>query len=102
MSLDPLIAAFALHADIGHLALLAWGVAATFMAARLLRAVEAASRRFDGFVGELARFNARFDDPQPQGEAHEPGTGASAERPKKDSLDRNRDAFSGPIRPPAG
>jgi hypothetical protein len=84
MSLDPLIAAFALHADIGHLALLAWGIAATLMAARLLRAVEDATRRFDGFVGELARFNARFDD-DPQGEADEPGTRTAAEKPAKDS-----------------
>jgi hypothetical protein len=82
MSLDPLISAFALHADIGHLALLAWSLAATLMAARLLHAVETAARRFDGFVGELARFNARFDDVQPQGEADEPPN----ERQGKDSL----------------
>jgi hypothetical protein len=56
------------------------------MAARLLRAVEAASRRFDGFVGELARFNARFDDFQPQGEADEPHTRPAAARPAKDGL----------------
>jgi hypothetical protein len=86
MSLDPLVAAFALHADIGHLALLAWGVAATLMAARLLRAVETANRRFDGFVGELARFNARFDDIQPQGEADEPDSRTPAEKPPKSSL----------------
>jgi hypothetical protein len=85
MSLDPLIAAFALHADIGHLALLAWGVAATLMAGRLLRAVETANRRFDGFVGELARFNARFDDVHLQGEADEPATRPAGEKPAKDS-----------------
>jgi hypothetical protein len=85
MSLDPLIAAFALHADIGHLALLAWGVSTTLMAARLLRALETANRRFDGFVGELARFNARFDDVPPQGEADEPYNRPTAERPAKAS-----------------
>jgi hypothetical protein len=85
MNLDPLIAAFALHADIGHLALLAWGVAATLMAGRLLRAVEAESRRFDGFVNELARFNARFEDVHPQGEADEPHTRPATEKPAKDS-----------------
>jgi hypothetical protein len=83
VSLDPLIAAFALHADIGHLALLAWGVAATLMAARLLRAVETANHRFDGFVGELARFNARFDEVQPQGETDEPAPRHAAEKPAK-------------------
>jgi hypothetical protein len=62
---SPLIEAFARHADIGHLALLVWALAATIMAARLIGAVETANRRFDGFIGELARFNARLDERSP-------------------------------------
>ncbi len=73
IQLDPLVSAFAAHADIGHLALLVWALSASAMAARLIASVETANRRFDGFVGELARFNARFDDTQTQGDADEPG-----------------------------
>jgi hypothetical protein len=75
---DPLITAFAAHADIGHLAMLVWAVAATAMAARLIGAVETANRRFDGFIGELARFNARFDEQQHAGDTHEPKSDAAA------------------------
>ncbi|MGL4727977.1 MAG: hypothetical protein ACRCWO_04400 [Bosea sp. (in: a-proteobacteria)] len=78
--IDPLITAFAAHADIGHLALLVWAVAATGMAARLIGAVETANRRFDGFVGELARFNARFDEPHHAGEIDDTKTDVAATR----------------------
>jgi hypothetical protein len=76
--LAPLVEAFARHADIGHLALLVWALAASAMAARLIAAVETANRRFDGFVGELARFNARFEAQQPYGEIDEPGCSTQA------------------------
>ncbi|MGP9821276.1 hypothetical protein ACTZWW_14770 [Salinarimonas sp. NSM] len=47
-------------AERGDLALLAWALAASFFALMLLRESASASRRFDAFVRELARFNRRF------------------------------------------
>jgi hypothetical protein len=72
--LDPLILSFAGHADIGHLCLLAWALASSWMAAHVLKSSEAANARFEGFVRELARFNSQFDPPPETGEAHGPNT----------------------------
>ena len=44
----------------GDLALLAWALSASGLAWFVLRELTAASRRFDDFVRELARFNERF------------------------------------------
>ncbi|GGK29870.1 hypothetical protein [Salinarimonas ramus] len=58
--LERLLAAVATRGDLAHLALLAWALAASFFALLLLREAAQASRRFDAFVRELARFNRRF------------------------------------------
>lgn len=46
--------------DLAHLALFVWAAGASFLLAGVLRDAAAASRRFDTFVRELARFNRRF------------------------------------------
>jgi len=43
--------------DLAHLALLLWAMSASALAWFALRELAAASRRFDDFVRELARFN---------------------------------------------
>jgi hypothetical protein len=60
--MDALIGRFAEHADIGHLALLFWAVAASWQLARTLGDANRANERFDAFVRELAQFNRRHDD----------------------------------------
>ena len=47
--------------DLAHLALLLWASAASGLAWFALRELAAASRRFDDFVRELARFNERCE-----------------------------------------
>lgn len=59
-TLERLLAAIAARGDLAHLALLAWALAASLFALILLRESALASRRFDAFVRELARFNRRF------------------------------------------
>ncbi|MFC0283042.1 hypothetical protein ACFFJB_05385 [Camelimonas abortus] len=61
----PLFDAFITRADLADLALLIWAVCATVLLAIAIRQTGAASRRFDLFVQELARFNRRFDGDQP-------------------------------------
>jgi hypothetical protein len=51
---------FAARGDLAHLALLAWALSASALAWFALRELTAASRRFDDFVRELARFNEHF------------------------------------------
>lgn len=51
--------------DLGHLALLLWALCASALALVVLRELIAANRRFDDFVRELTRFNARYDGDQP-------------------------------------
>ena len=58
--IDGLIAAFVAKGDIGHLALFAWALGASFLTTRLLRNLEAANVRFETFLRELDRFNERF------------------------------------------
>jgi hypothetical protein len=60
--LTELISLFAARGDLAHVALLLWALAMTTLAWFALREVAAASRRFDDFVRELARFNDRFGD----------------------------------------
>ena len=58
--MSDLIDIFAARGDLAHLALLLWAMAASGLAAFALRELAAASRRFDDFVRELARFNRQF------------------------------------------
>jgi hypothetical protein len=58
--MNDLIALFAERGDLAPLALLLWATSATALAAFALRELAAASRRFDDFVRELARFNELF------------------------------------------
>ncbi len=51
--------------DLGHLALLLWALCASALALLVLRELIAANRRFDDFVRELTRFNARYDGDEP-------------------------------------
>ena len=62
--MDDLIATFAERGDLAHVALLMWALSASGLAWFALREVAAASRRFDDFVRELARFNERFNGHQ--------------------------------------
>jgi len=55
-----IIAAFTARGDLAHLALLMWALSASGLAWFGLRELTAASRRFDEFVRELARFNDHF------------------------------------------
>jgi hypothetical protein len=58
--MTDLITLFAERGDLAHLALFLWATSATALAAFALRELAAASRRFDDFVRELARFNELF------------------------------------------
>jgi hypothetical protein len=58
--MSDLIEIFAARGDLAHLALLAWALCASALAAFALRESAAARRRFDDFVRELARFNETF------------------------------------------
>ena len=59
-AMDQLIATFTERGDLAHLALFLWASSASALAAYALRELAAASRRFDDFVRELARFNEHF------------------------------------------
>jgi hypothetical protein len=58
--MNELIATFARRGDLAHLALFLWATSASALAAFALKELTAASRRFDDFVRELARFNDAF------------------------------------------
>ncbi len=60
--MDKLIEIFAARGDLAHLALLVWALAASALAWRAVGELTEAARRFDDFVREIARFNARFGD----------------------------------------
>ncbi|QIB35090.1 hypothetical protein [Ancylobacter pratisalsi] len=60
--MQTLIDAFAAKADLAHLALLMWALGASTLAGTAMRELGRASRRFDDFVREIARFNATFGD----------------------------------------
>ncbi|HEU5017542.1 MAG TPA: hypothetical protein VFT69_06170 [Pseudolabrys sp.] len=58
--MNELATTFAERGDLAHLALFLWASTATALAWFALRELAAASRRFDDFVRELARFNDTF------------------------------------------
>jgi hypothetical protein len=58
--MPDIIQTFAVRGDLAHLALLAWALSSSALAWFALRELTAASRRFDDFVRELARFNEHF------------------------------------------
>jgi hypothetical protein len=60
MVMDELIAIFGTPGDLAHLALFLWAASSSVLAGYALRELAAASRRFDDFVRELARFNDTF------------------------------------------
>jgi hypothetical protein len=51
--------------DARDAALVVWGLSATMLNLTLIRALAEANRRFNTFVAELARFNARFEPGHP-------------------------------------
>jgi hypothetical protein len=57
--MSDLIRIFTERGDLAHLALFLWASAASAALYLTLRELSAASRRFDDFVRELARFNRR-------------------------------------------
>ncbi|HEY4142343.1 MAG TPA: hypothetical protein VGM57_13070 [Pseudolabrys sp.] len=61
--MPDIIQTFSARGDLAHLALLAWALSSTAIAWFALRELTAASRRFDDFVRELARFNETFRVP---------------------------------------
>jgi hypothetical protein len=61
-NMTDLIEIFAARGDLAHLALLLWALTASAIAWFALRELAAASRRFDDFVRELARFNNTFGE----------------------------------------
>jgi hypothetical protein len=64
--MTDLIATFTQRGDLAHLALFLWASSSSALAAFALKELAAASRRFDDFVRELARFNENFLAPAPQ------------------------------------
>jgi hypothetical protein len=58
--MPDIVATFSERGDLAHLALLLWALSASALAWFALRELTAASRRFDDFVGELARVNDRY------------------------------------------
>lgn len=65
--MPDIIDIFATRGDLAHVALLLWALSASALAWFTLRELTAASRRFDDFVRELARFNDRFRKTTPEG-----------------------------------
>ena len=60
--MDSLIRTFMERGDLAHLALFLWASSASAALVFALRELAAASRRFDDFVRELARFNDIFGE----------------------------------------
>jgi hypothetical protein len=58
--MDSIVQIFVERGDLAHLALFLWAAGASFLLAHALRELAAASRRYNEFVRELARFNARY------------------------------------------
>jgi hypothetical protein len=61
--MSELVRTFSERGDLAHLALFLWASSASGLAWFALRELTAASRRFDDFVRELARFNESFRVP---------------------------------------
>lgn len=60
--MPDIIQTFSARGDLAHLALLLWALSASSLAWFALRELTAASRRFDEFVRQLARFNDIFGE----------------------------------------
>jgi hypothetical protein len=60
--MGDIIDMFNARGDLAHVALLLWAMSASALAWFALRELTAASRRFDEFVRELARFNDTFGE----------------------------------------
>jgi ABC-type proline/glycine betaine transport system permease subunit len=60
--MPDIIDLYSARGDLAHVALLLWALAASGLAGFALRELAAASRRFDDFVRELARFNDTFGE----------------------------------------
>jgi hypothetical protein len=58
--MSDLASTFAARGDLAHLALFLWATSASGLLIFALRELAAATRRFDDFVRELARFNDTF------------------------------------------
>ena len=58
--MDSILRTFAERGDLAHLALFLWASGASALLWRALKELVDANKRFDEFVRELARFNARF------------------------------------------
>ena len=61
--MPDIVQTFSERGDLAHVALLLWALSASALAWFALRELAAASRRFDDFVRELARFNDTFRIP---------------------------------------
>ena len=57
--MSDLIRTFSERGDLAHLALFLWAASSSALLLFALRELAAATRRFDDFVRELARFNER-------------------------------------------
>ncbi len=60
LPMNELVQTFSARGDLAHLALFLWASSASALAWFALKELAAASRRFDDFVRELARFNDTF------------------------------------------
>ncbi|HET9715742.1 MAG TPA: hypothetical protein VFP60_06100 [Pseudolabrys sp.] len=58
--MPDIVEIFNQRGDLAHLALLLWAISASALAWFALRELACATRRFDDFLRELARFNERF------------------------------------------
>lgn len=56
---DRIVGSLIERGDLAHLALFAWGAAASLLAVAAVRALGEANQRFDAFVRELQHFNRR-------------------------------------------
>ena len=86
--MTDLIEIFSERGDLAHLALLLWAASASALAWFALRELAAASRRFDDFVRELARFNERCTHVRPLSRRRR--------QSQKEGAPVARDSFRGP------
>jgi hypothetical protein len=57
--MESILQIFVDRGDLAHLALFLWAAGASLLLTHAMRELAAASRRYEAFVRELARFNAR-------------------------------------------
>jgi hypothetical protein len=60
--MPDIVEIFSARGDLAHLALRLWALSSSALAWFALRELTGASRRFDEFVRELARFNEHFGE----------------------------------------